>query len=90
MTSLSAIVIPDDEESGLEQGHSQPLRASQPDYSYQDWEDTMHDAAASDDATDVATPPAHKHKRQQTEDSDYYVMRANTLCNSKSITSIFV
>ena len=90
MASLSAIVIPDDEESGLEQGRSQPPRASRPDYSYQDWEDTMHDAAASDDATDVATPPARKRKRQQTEDSDDYVMRANALRNPKSIKSIFV
>lgn len=62
MEFLSAIVIPDDEGSGPEQGHSRPLRASRPDYGYRDWEDTMGDAAASDNAG-VATSPAHERKR---------------------------
>ena len=69
----NAITIPDDEETqGLKQGRSQPLRASQPDYSYRGWEDTMGDAAASDDVTDdvtddVMTFPAHKCKRNMTD-----------------------
>lgn len=51
---------------------------------------TINDAAALDDATDVATPPTRKHKRQQTEDSDDYVMRANARRNPKSFASILV
>lgn len=56
MEFLSAIVIPDDEESGPEQSHSRPLRASRSDYSYRDWEGTMDDAG-------VTASPAHKRKR---------------------------
>ena len=65
----NVIIIPDDEEArGLEQGRSQPLRASRPDYSYQGWKDTMDVAAASDDETDdVMTSPARKRKRNTTE-----------------------
>ena len=75
---LNAIIIPDDEEArGLEQGRSQPLRASRPDYSYRGWEDTMDDAAASDDVTDDVTIfPARKRKRNMTD--------------GESITSILV
>ena len=74
----NAIIIPDDEEAqGLEQGRSQPLRVSRPDYSYRGWEDTMDVAAASDDETDdVATSPARKRKRNMT--------------HGESITSILV
>ena len=61
----AAIIIADDEEAqGFEQGRSQPLRASRPDYSYRGWEDMMDDAAASDDVT---TSPARKRKRNMTE-----------------------
>ena len=74
----NAIIIPDDEEArGLGQGRSQPLRASRPDYSYRGWEDTMDDAAASDDVTDDVTIfPARKRKRNMTD--------------GESITSILV
>ena len=74
----NAIIIPDDEEArDLEQGRSQPLRASRPDYSYRGWEDTMVDAAASDDETDDVTAfPARKRKRIMTD--------------GESITSILV
>lgn len=76
----NAIIISDDEEArgiGLGQGRSQPLRASRPDYSYRGWEDTMVDAAASDDETDdVTTSPARKRKRNMTD--------------GESITSILV
>ena len=74
----NAIIIPDDEEArGLEQGRSRPLRASRPDYSYRGWEDTMDDAAASDDVTDDVTAfPARKRKRNMTD--------------GESITSILV
>ena len=74
----NAIVIPDDEDAqGLEQGRSQPLKASRPDYSYRGWEDTMDDAAASDYVTDdVTTFPARKRKRNMTD--------------GESITSILV
>lgn len=65
----NAIIIPDDEDKqGLEQGRSQPPRASRPDYSYRGWEDTMDVAAASDDATDdVMAFPARKRKRSMTD-----------------------
>ena len=69
----NAIIISDDEEErGLEQGRSQPPRASRPDYSYRLWEDAMDVAAASDDATDDATDdaitfPARKRKRIMTD-----------------------
>ena len=74
----NVIIIPDDEEArGLEQGRSQPLRASRPDYSYQGWKDTMDVAAASDDETDdVMTSPARKRKRN--------------MMDGESITSILV
>ena len=74
----NAIIISNDEEArGLRQGRSQPLRASRPDYSYRGWEDTMVDAAASDDETDdVTTSPARKRKRNMTD--------------GESITSILV
>ena len=63
-----AIMIPDDEELGLEQGCSRLLGTSWPNYSYRGWEDTMDDAAASDDVTDdVTTSPAHKRKRDMTD-----------------------
>ena len=74
----NAIIISDDEEArGLGQGRSQPLRASRSDYSYRGWEDTMVDAAASDDETDDVTAfPARKRKRNMTD--------------GESITSILV
>ena len=66
----NAIIILDDEEArGLEEGCSQPLRASQPDYSYRGWEDTTDDAAASDNViNDVTTSPARKRKRNMMDE----------------------
>lgn len=68
-SSQIAIIIPDDEEAlGLEQGRSRPQRAPRRDYSYRGWEDTMDDAAVSDDATDdVTISPARKRKRNMTD-----------------------
>ena len=74
----NAIIISDDEEErGLEQGRSQPPRASRPDYSYREWEDTMDVAAATDDETDdVMAFPERKRKRNMRD--------------GESITSILV
>ena len=89
MDILSAIVIPDDEESILERGHSRPPRAPRPYYSYQQWKDTIDDAATSDDAG-VTISATRKRKRQQTEDSDDDVMRSTAPRHTKSIASILV